>query len=307
MLAQILLLMTVTTPSGQPTPKQPSDYTPAAPSQVVSWQLKRLPPPSAVYISVDDVLRAAVASSQANEVVTVSYRWIRAADGKLDVGQFTIAPAANRTLKVVDQPLAEGFLLSISCKAAVATTRGQTFVRLFLNPKALGAGQPGFMLMADYVTTAMAPGHPNGRILAPSEGPGNLYVFSAGAFAVGTEASITVPTNARWRVIVVVTELATDAAVGNRQPFLQLQPTVGFSLAMQPTNVQAPSTDLVYYGGTHLIPPAGTPGTALIGWNIPLDYYLLGGGVIGTSTGGLDGGDQYKQARAFIEEWLDNV
>src|SRR5579864_5722224 len=128
----IALMASIIRPPGQPAPYKDGDYTPAVQSQVVSWQLKRLPPPSAVYITVDDVLRAAAASSQANEVVTISYRWIRAADGKLDYGQFTIAPASDRSLKVQDQPLAEGFLLSVSCKAAVATTRGQTFVRLFL-------------------------------------------------------------------------------------------------------------------------------------------------------------------------------
>ena len=139
---------------------------------VVRFLKQGVQPPSQVYVTASDNIQVGCASSQVNEAVTITYRLLRA-DGELIEGQFIVHPPADRSIKVYSEDLAEGFLLSVSCKAAVATTRGQTFVRVFLTHPELGAGQPSYMLMADYVTTAMAPAHPNGRVLAPSEGPGN--------------------------------------------------------------------------------------------------------------------------------------
>lgn len=307
-LLAITLMVTLLPPPGQPKPYKDGDFQPAKQSQVVSWQLKRLPPPSSVYITVDDVLRAAVASSQANEVVTISYRWIRAADGKLDYGQFTVAPASDRSIKVQDQPMAEGFLLSVSCKAAVATTRGQTFVRLFLNPKVLGAGQPGFMLMSDYVTTRMAPGHPNGRILAPTEGPGwtqAIQVVSPGANA---DWLIAVPANARWRIVSVFATFQTDATPGDRSATIKLQ---------QPAVVVWDIIEDVppsFFASFQLAPgvAVGTTGNVAVNGFVadfrPIPpLILLGGGLIASATTFVGLTDQWFTLNFSVEEWLDNV
>lgn len=301
MLGALVLLMSTLVPSGQPGPMQPSDYTPAGQSKVVSWQLKRLAPPSTVYITVDDVLRATAASSQTNEVVTISYRWIRAADGVLDYGQFTITPPNTRAPVQQDQPMAEGFLLSVSCKAAVASTRGQTFVRLFLNPKALGTGQPGFMLMSDYVTTRMAPGHPNGRILAPTEGPPFPNGFSF-AVAAGAEVQMIVPNNARHRVKAITVTLTTSAQLGTRTPQLSILGTV---LPAQGT--QGPST----FGRYTWMIKGVVQSDALSTFVSALpDLYFTGNGVltqIQTLTNNLQTGDVYNPVNVLVDEWLDNI
>jgi len=301
-------MATTPTNPGQPGPMQPSDYTPAASSQVVSWQLRRLPPPSSLYVTVDDVLRVAAATSQANEVVTVSYRLIRAADGKLVYGQLTIAPANTRVLKVVDNPLAEGFLLSVSCKAAVATTRGQTFVRLFLNPKILGPGQPGFMFMADYVTTAMAPGFPNGRTIAPSEGPGWMRAISVGLPGAGNDWILNVPTNTRWRLQGVRAALQADATVGNRNVTLVANSS-GF-LAWQ---ALAPAAQVAGQGITYSWAPGLFTGVSttygIAATAIPYGHILTSANTdsVQTVTLGMDVGDQWQGIIVSVEELLDNV
>jgi hypothetical protein len=296
---------TLTIPSGQPVPMQPGDFTPAGPAQIVSWQMKRLTPPSPLYVTVDDVLVAGAASSQSAEVVTISYRLLRAMDSKVVLGEFTVVPTNTRAIKVAQQQLAEGFLLSVSCKAAVATTRGQTFVRLFLNPKALGGGQPGLMMMADYVTTAMAPGYPNGRTVTPVEGPGNVVSVAANNPPAGSDWSLSVPTNARWRVRSVNATFNASAAVANRQVIFNtlvggLQQYTAGAIA----NITAGQTPIIsFVPGTSYAPIAPN----LLAVPLTPDLLLLGGSVIGTNTNNLQAGDQWIPINALVEEWLDNV
>lgn len=306
MLGALLLLMAITTPSGQPLPKQPSDYTPAAKSRVVSWQLQRVTPPSPLYVSVDDKLVVGAASSQTNEVVTVNYRLLRAADGVIVPGQFTVKPAATRAITVQQQQLAEGFLLSVSVKAAVATTRGMTFVRAFLGAGPFGAGQPSYMLMADYVTTAMAPAHPNGRVLAPVEGPGLLYSVRAAHVPAGGNWLFTVPANARWRVQSIQSQLVTSAAVANRQVSLVMaSPTDNIVIIAGNVTQTASQTDFyIWADGVPYLSDTRLTDTQ----PLPRSMTLLAGFTVLSQVLNVQAADQWSDfAVIFVEEWLDNV
>lgn len=309
-LATLALLLTMSsnprTPSGQPGPMQPSDYTPAVQSKVVTWQLKRVTPPSPLYVSVDDKLVVGAATSQTNEVVTVNYRLLRASDGVIVPGQFTVTPTNNRTIVVKTQQLAEGFLLSASVKAAVATTRGMTFVRAFLGAGPFGAGQPSYMLMADYVTTAMAPAHPNGRVLAPTEGPGLLYSVRAAHSPAGTNWSFTVPTNARWRVESIQSLLVTSATVATRQVSLVIASPTD-TIAIVPGNVnQAASQTEFYIWGDGLLYQVDT--RPVDSAPLPRNMILLPSFVINAQVLSLQAADQWSDFPVvFVEEWLDNV
>jgi hypothetical protein len=306
MLGALLLMATIITPPGQPKPMQPSDYTPAAQSQVVSWQLKRLAPPSPLYVTVDDVLRVSAATSQANEVVTVSWRLLRAADGVIVYGQGTVQPASNRSVAVQDFPLAEGFLLSVSCKAAVAATVGATFVRLFLNPKALGAGQPGFMLMSDYATTQISSGFPNGRITAPTEGPGGLTEVPVTSPAAGADWTLAIPTNALWRVMSIFSILVASGAAGNRVPMIRFNFAGGARFFRTGTTVPI-------IANANLAVVAG-PGNAFVGdatntleLSFPAGLKVRAGDAIASETAGLLAGDQYSAIAVRVEDYLENV
>jgi hypothetical protein len=311
MLGALLLLMTVTTPSGQPAPKHPGDYTPAGPNSVVSWQLHRVLPPSPLYVGVDDVLRVSAASSQTGEVVTVSYRLLRAADAKVVVGQFTVAPASPVTLTAKDNPLAEGFLLSASCQAKVATVRGQTFARLLLNPKTLGAGQPAQMLMADYVTTAMAPGYPNGRVLSPVEGPGWPHSVQILTPTRGSDWAETIATiTTRRRLISLTATLTTSATVNNRIPFFEVLDDGSNVVAVfTSTTVQAASKANVYVWSA--APIVATPIANALQMPLPDNFILPINWSVKAVTTALDvnpaTGDAWTAIWATWEEWLENV
>lgn len=296
----------VTTPSGQPLPIQPGDYTSPAPPNAVTWQTKRVGPPSPIYVQRDDILVAAAATSQGAEVVTINYRLLLA-EGTVKIGQLTIAPPTGRSLVATSLPLAEGWLLSVSAKCAVATTRGQTFARVFLNRAALGQGEPGYMLMADYVTTAMAPSFPNGRIIQPVEGPGTLSAIQITGITTGHDWIVDVPTNARWRIQCVTAQLVTSAVVANRLPQLVVE-IAGFNVLFVPAPASIAAGKTVQLSWQ----PGGTvQSDAQPAYAAPLpDGLVLGStptAVLSSLTQNIQAGDQWTGVQVAFEEWLDNV
>jgi hypothetical protein len=306
MLRALLLLMSVITPSGQPKQQQPSDYTPAAAPNVVSWQLKRLPPPSPLYITRDDVLRVTVVCGLGAETVTCNYRLLRAADGVVVAGQFTVRSTAAYSFATINQPMAEGFLLSVSCQAASAVTRGQTFVRMSIANGALGTAQPAYMLMADYVTTRMAPGFPNGRVISSTEGPGWIHRVAVGSPAAGADWSFAVPANARWRLQFVVARLTTSAAVANRVPNLFVNDDTGtrvWSMAASAVIAASINAQFTCQAATPLT-PQDTTYTIVV---LPPNLTMGPNSVFGTSTTAIQAADQWSLISMDVEEWMDNV
>jgi hypothetical protein len=264
-------------------------------------------PPSQVYVESTDVLRIAAASSQVNEVLTVSWRLLLPS-GDIVLNQASLAVPATRTIAIHDEPLAEGFLLSVSCKAAAATTRGQTFARIFLTDPDLGTGQPSYMLMADYVTTAMAPAHPSGRVAYPVEGPGWIRQLSIGNPAPGAEFIITVPTNARWRLQGLEAILSTSIAAANRQ--MTLRAFGGVTIVFQSIQgfVEAASLSETYIFAPQM-PVSNLPGLTLSTAPIPYGHFLSAnnGDTLNSQTVNLQAADQYSFVQIGIEEWLENV
>jgi hypothetical protein len=270
----------------------------------VSFLRRAVQPPSFVYVENEDDIAVACASSQTAETVTINYRLLRF-DGQIIEGQFAVSPASNRTVKNYSESLAEGFLLSVSARASVATTRGQTFLRVFLTSPAFGGNLPSYMLFADYVTTQMAPAHPNGRVLSPSESSGNLRIVTGSNPAAGADCQINVPTNARWRLQSFFCTLSAGAAVANRQPFIQIA-SGGFGVYTVPFNAvvtagqfaqltAAPASLNVPSVGQFLFAP------------LPNDFKLIPVGTISTLTTAIQIADQYANVQMQVEEWLDNV
>src|SRR5208337_2034479 len=289
----------------------PSNLTPApltGPSSAVVFAFQGLQPPSNLYVNVDDQLIISAATSQTAEVVTINARLLMP-NGRVEDMQFQIRPANTRVVLKQAFPLAEGFLLSVSASAAVAVTRGQTFVRVSLQRSASGAGQPAYCLMADYATTQAVPGYPNGRTLSPTEGPGNVYTFSNPPPAAGNDFNCPVPTYARWRIRAVTAQLTTSAGVVNREPALIIYQSGNITYQAAALVVQTASTT-VFYSGVGLTPYTQcNPLIQLIG--MPPDLVLSGqigaAASIRSNTINLQGADQWTSQIFIVEEWLDNV
>ena len=292
-------------PTGQPAPMAPGDYTPAAQSQIVTWAMKRLNPPSPLYVTTDDVLRVQCTSSQAGAVVTINYRLLRAEDGKVVYGsRDSVALPAYKTL-FIQVALTEGFLLSVACAATNTTTRGQTFARIMLTSASNLNFTPGQVLMADYVTGIMTPGYPNGRVLAPTEGPGWTHDVALTVPGLGLNWSQNVPSGARWRMNCAYVLFATSAAVPLRYPNISLSaPSTSFAGF---ANRGVPASTLqaqIAYTKT----PNDVIGDPNCYWAaLPADLFVLGGSTIQSNCTNLDGADQFTPIDMNVEEWLDNV
>jgi hypothetical protein len=290
-------------PLGSP-PASENDFRIHSVKPDVRFLNKAVQPPSQVYVSTNDVLVIACASSQALETITVSYRLLRF-DGRVIMGQFVVPITLARIPITQNEVLTEGFLLSLSCKASMATTRGQTFVRAFITDPALGAGQPSYMLMADYVTTQMAPAHPNGRVLSPVEGPGFLTGYQAAAVGPGTEIQINSPSNTRWRIITCRGILRCSGVVANRYALLTYTPGgLGF-FAGGAAAVQTAGVQMTYNAAA--VTPYIVAGTNQNSWPLPPYAMHPNGSFIATLTQNLDPGDQWLSLLVGVEEWLDNV
>lgn len=290
-------------PLGGPSPAEET-FKVYSKTSLVRFLTKAVQPPSALYVDTSDVLQVGCATTQTNETVTISYRLLRS-DGQLVKGQFQLFPTNSRALVVKQEPLAEGFLLSVSCKAARAATRGQTFVRVFLTDPALGGGQPSYMLMADYVTTAMAPAHPNGRVLAPIEGPGALATPAVSSPGAGLEWTVNVPLNTRWKVWGIIFQLVTSAAGSTRIASVTYNTGIGQSATSWATTGQPVSTHGLYDASDASQWSPQPPTLQHI--SLPQSFMLESGCQIHSLTANIDPGDQYALNALVVEEWLLNV
>lgn len=300
--------MAIDTPTGQPKPMQPGEFDGASVASKVTFKLMEVGPPSPLYIGRDDVLVLSAATSSTSEAVTVNWR-LMLADGTIVPGQAIVRPLNTRVVLAVTQSLAEGFLLSISALASQASTRGQTFLRVFLNRGALGSGNPGQMLFADYVTTAMSGGYPGGRVLSPTEGPGFIVPRAITNPAAGADWTITVPNNARWRVIAFFGTLIAAVAVANRLVAIQLFGGLGVAYTGPAIVFQTAGQTIGYSAAS--VTPNTTASTAFAQLPLPEMLYLSGVPTITQSitsiTTNIQAADQWNGLSLLLEEWLDNV
>lgn len=316
-------------PPGQPKTGPDAAFKSSAVPNIVTFQLDRAAPPSNVYIQRDDVLILEVASTFQPITVTLFGRMLLAPyqrggqpDGPpvVDINEqpqssnliepilgqlvYTGGVGVTQQLKI---PLSEGYLLSVSAFDSANSQRGATFVRAFL---ARGASTPlapqsVFPLFADYTTQNAPIGWPNGRIVYPTEGPGDLFYQTVGQPAAGTDWLFTLPLNVRFRLRSLAATLTTSAAVANRIPRIQLK------------NISA----LIYYQGAvnqviaastaaKVSAQMGQVGTAtdVTTVNIGLsgDVVLESGDSVVMNTLNLQGADQWSSIVLQFEQWLDN-
>lgn len=291
--------------------QSPSDQTPAplaGSSSAVAFAFKDIAPPSPLYVDVDDNLGITAASSVGNETVTVNLRLLEP-NGRLQDMQFQLPTAANRTVARQTFRLMQGFILSASAVSASAVTRGQTFVRVFIQRGASGAASPAQILFADYVTNVGNPAFPNGRVVSPVEGPGMVYTFNVASPAAGSDWTQLPPLGARWRVRSGSALLTTSAVVANRVPSIFLQSPVQFDwIASALANIVASTAARVSFSG--ISPYIGLTANQLV-LPLPPDLVIGNNGPasanIGTSTANLQAADQWSQIQLLVEEWLDNV
>jgi hypothetical protein len=242
-----------------------------------------------------------------NSVVGQTLRVVglrRTAKGFLVPFGGVLSPSADRMPNQLVLRLGEtqdDTLVRVAVLTDVPTQRGQTFVRL-----AVGRSMPTpselAILAQDYVTVAAPLAWPGGRIASPTEGPGAIRSITGTDPAAGVEISETVPSNTRWRLIIVRLVLATDATVGNRRIRLVLDDGVNVLAEISSANVIPPNVS----NRSHWMNLGYTNTDAGV-FNLdglPSALYLAGGYRIRSTTVNLALGDNYGPPQLLVEEWI---
>jgi len=267
---------------------------------LITFQTEGIPPPGAVYVGPTESLLIFMWSASVVSTALVVFRLLTP-QGEIKFEQYQISgqSAGGIPIQLLIPP-SEGFLLSCVV-SGTNTQRGQCYVKLLTaigSPTSLQVTQ---LLAQGYVSTFDSMSYPESPTESSISGRGWLNGVFTAAPAAGTDIGITVPAFRRWRLIGFAASLNTSAAAGMRQPTFSIADPAGTGDAMNfPTPTVGPSfSGTVTWGAG-----AGQIATPnVLQGSLPVDVLVSGGWAIGTSTFGLQAGDQWGASTLFVEEW----
>jgi len=246
-------------------------------------------------IKSGDILRVTTWNSLTAQSLTVSGRF---ADGS-DFSS-TLNPTSDRLASIANIALGEKVPISVVVSTAVATQRGQTFVRIAIVDS---AGTQRAVLAQDYVTVAAPLAWPGGRISSPTEGPGAIRNITGTDPAPGAQSVEVVPTNARWRLLAWRATLTTDAtAVTRNNPTLLFDDGANlFWVWFTPETVPASAIRRYNFAIIGVEHPnrSGEFGQPLPDLSLRANYRIR------TSVGSFQTGDDWSAPQMVVEEWID--
>jgi len=266
----------------------------------ITFETEGIAPPAAVYVSPTESIVVQMQSASVASTAFVIFRLLTP-QGELKFEQYQLSgQSAPGTPIALNIPPSEGFLLSCVVISTNAQ-RGQCYVKIFLASGGFGAFTASQLLAQGYVSTYDSVSYPQSPNESSISGRGWLNGVFTAAPAAGTDIGITVPTFRRWRLIGFAASLNTSAAAGTRQPTFSIADPAGTGDAMNfPTPTVGPSfSGTVTWGAG-----AGQIATPnVLQGSLPVDVLVSGGWTIGTSTFGLQAGDQWGVSTLFVEEW----
>lgn len=259
-------------------------------------------PPSALYVSRDDVLQLSVHNPGTATTLSLSLRFL-SPDGEVHPELYTFAPASvGNTPQLFTVQHAEGFLISASLFGTNAA-RGQVFVQLYLK-HGVGSGDTmlGHILLQGYVSADDFLGFPQSPVESALNGRGALVLSTVANPAAGAQWSFTVPQGVRYELKSVRADFIANATVLNRVPALRFTDSGGnnFSIISWPAVVTASQIPTLTAG------PGLTGVSNAVVQTVALhNNLLLGPGyVIDTNSTVMAAGDQWQNIRILTEQWI---
>ena len=201
---------------------------------------------------------------------------------------------ATSTIRITDIPI---FLTARTVQTGVS--RGQVYVRVSLRVDQVVVA----LFFAGYVTDTSAPIHPNGKIESSIEGPGLIRSITGTDPAANTEISQTVPSGARWKLLVLRFTLITDANAANRGVLVSFTDGIDIYHQTRQPDVQIASLTRTYNFALQTFFETTVNFTEY--HNILPDIIMPAGDVFQTITGSLQAGDDYGAPNFVVEEWLE--
>jgi hypothetical protein len=268
----------------------------------VTFQTEGVLPPSALYISRDDLITLEIRNPIFSTSIQLSLRYLDP-QGVLVPELFTFSGQsvnATPTIEVIQHT--EGFLISASI-FGTALGRGAVFCKLLLQRGAGTQDQTlGHVLCQGYVSSDDMLGYPQSPTESSLSGRGLSRGTNFANPAPGVNFSTAVPQGVRWLLKSVFAQLATSAAAGNRNPRLVVSPA-GFSSAVNcimPGTITASKTFLLCWGeALQAVNASNSQTTAL-----PANTQLPGTSTIAIDVDGMDAADQLSAITFLVEEFI---
>lgn len=295
--------MAQTTPSGQPNPMQPGEYTPPAPANVVGFKVHDIDPPTSVYIQRDDQLLV-VATSQLTPTLTITARLWLAAEGRITTIQQTLNLTTKDFGVSLSIPLAEGYLLSVVVTDFSSTMPGQTLVTVYLNRgiASTSPAAPGAVLISDYLGGRSGASWPAGRIFKGGDGQGALTRVFPTAPGAGADWSTSPGPQELWEVVSVTATLTTSATVANRNVQLIIDSGSPTPLFISTANAAIPASTTATFNASQ-INQTSTLITTTVFAALPPRNLLNNLDRIRTLTQNLQAGDQWSSIFLMVRNW----
>jgi len=271
-----------------------------------AWAIEQTQPPTPFYLNKDDQLFVYCAGSLSGVRLGLRARLLMM-DGKIQTYHEEIYPSSDRSFGAKLLSLPECFLLSLVLQTLGTTEvrRGHVWARVGVQRPPDPAGESkSFVLCQGYVERQKHLAFPPGIQESSISGPGLIRLVTSTNPAAGSNPTLAVPTNARWRFIQGRVKLVTSAATGTRRVWCTITDGTNWVEYSPALETQAPSLTR-YYVFTNR-PVAQPTGTAFIQIPIATDIILAQGWVIGTYTDAFDPGDDYDPLYIWVEEWIED-
>jgi len=261
--------------------------------------------PAGLWVTGEDRLRVTSFNSAAGVTLAIEGRVLLAGHGLRAFAERHV-PNTDRTTASTSFAIGEGWLLDVQIRASAGTPRrGQCLAILELvRGGEGGAVQPLTVLVHGYVTDTQRRAWPGSPLELSTEGPGVIRAIVGTNPAAGVEIVETVPTNARWRLLALLTNFVTDATVANRFAQLLLDDGANIFFASDPPAAQTASLALNYAFGQGLARLASALATHT--WGSPNGIHLPGGFRVRTATNGIVAGDNWGAPTFLVEEWIED-
>lgn len=259
--------------------------------------------PNAFYMTGEDALQISGWNITTGVRLTVSGRFM-GLDGRIQAFVHDVALTTDRVIASVVRSLGEGWLLNLTLNSGgTPSPYGQTFARAQVVRGLSASGIVIGTLCAGYVTSVRPIAFPGGRVRGAVDGPGNIRSITGTNPAAGVEISETVPTGARWRLLVFKAALTTDATVANRGVRLIIDDGAATIFQGEPSELQTATQGLIWQAANGV--QRATATLAVPTWAFPVTMMLLAGYRIATSVNNLQAGDDWGAPQLLVEEWLE--
>lgn len=269
----------------------------------VHFGLRDVQPATNLYVALEDRLRVLIFNSVAGAEVDVNVR-LQLPDGQVIPWRGQFFPTSNRASNSFEVDFAEGFLLDVSVSTPTAALRlGACYVVVQV---IRGTGANAIVmrsLLANYLTTGMSVGWPEGPSAASVQDNGLVRSVQVSNPAAGSDWNVTVPTGARWQVQSVTEVFTASATVANRG--LQLVADDGaniLAIGEDQGSITAGQTGTFsFFLGANSIGGLAF-NMASVAWVSPV---LQQGFRVRSNTVGLQAGDQYSAIFLLVLEWIE--